>query len=88
MGIDGQLYVADSLSFPTRERGLKLALEKAVWGISEVVPHAGTWIEIQVTIFGGKFQLVVPHAGTWIEISIVFSFSMSSAGRSPRGNVD
>ena len=54
----------------------------------DVVPHAGTWIEIckiRNKFNGGK---VVPHAGTWIEICFVlFSFS-SLPRRSPRGNVD
>ena len=36
----------------------------------DVVPHAGTWIEIckiRNKFNGGK---VVPHAGTWIEIMV------------------
>ncbi len=33
-----------------------------------VVPHAGTWIEIETDIVGYKYGIVVPHAGTWIEI--------------------
>mgnify|MGYP004469930911 CR=1 FL=1 len=33
-----------------------------------VVPHAGTWIEIQEIIKGWSVVPVVPHAGTWIEI--------------------
>ena len=36
--------------------------------ISEVVPHAGTWIEITVTESVTNELQVVPHAGTWIEI--------------------
>ena len=33
-----------------------------------VVPHAGTWIEIE-KLFEGKHHIgVVPQAGTWIEI--------------------
>ena len=39
-----------------------------------VVPHAGTWIEIE-KLFEGKHHIgVVPQAGTWIEIwHILFS---------------
>ena len=33
-----------------------------------VVPHAGTWIEINDYTNEEKTKLVVPHAGTWIEI--------------------
>ena len=33
-----------------------------------VVPHAGTWIEIDILHTGSIDRLVVPHAGTWIEI--------------------
>ena len=39
-----------------------------------VVPHAGTWIEIKLdntqSIIG---KTVVPHAGTWIEIWIAIA---------------
>ena len=34
----------------------------------QVVPHAGTWIEITVAHEVIAGQWVVPHAGTWIEI--------------------
>ena len=37
----------------------------------EVVPHAGTWIEICHNRIYPTALYVVPHAGTWIEI---FSF--------------
>ena len=37
--------------------------------ISLVVPHAGTWIEIEYKGLDTKVVWVVPHAGTWIEIS-------------------
>ena len=33
-----------------------------------VVPHAGTWIEIENDDIKNKVTSVVPHAGTWIEI--------------------
>ena len=33
-----------------------------------VVPHAGTWIEIGVSLSDIVITPVVPHAGTWIEI--------------------
>ena len=33
-----------------------------------VVPHAGTWIEIDGSFSILKLSYVVPHAGTWIEI--------------------
>ena len=34
----------------------------------EVVPHAGTWIEIYALYLPNSCFLVVPHAGTWIEM--------------------
>ncbi len=34
-----------------------------------VVPHAGTWIEIDIWEFINSEHIVVPHAGTWIEIA-------------------
>ena len=36
----------------------------------KVVPHAGTWIEIQYDEPCVVLLEVVPHAGTWIEIEI------------------
>ena len=33
-----------------------------------VVPHAGTWIEIEYEKGLKEFIYVVPHAGTWIEM--------------------
>ena len=33
-------------SFPTRERGLKLSMIQDIEENTDVVPHAGTWIEI------------------------------------------
>ena len=36
----------------------------------EVVPHAGTWIEIDILRLTKKTHTVVPHAGTWIEIKL------------------
>ena len=38
---------ASSMSFPTRERGLKLILQELAFINETVVPHAGTWIEMQ-----------------------------------------
>ena len=35
------------LSFPTRERGLKSVINRLFIYPCHVVPHAGTWIEIQ-----------------------------------------
>ena len=35
---------------------------------SQVVPHAGTWIEIVISQYACHEGMVVPHAGTWIEI--------------------
>ena len=34
------------LSFPTRERGLKYCPTGTLIYVDDVVPHAGTWIEI------------------------------------------
>ena len=57
------------LSFPTRERGLKLRFNDAKIATMIVVPHAGTWIEIFTIPYIMNKYLVVPHAGTWIEIA-------------------
>jgi len=34
-----------------------------------VVPHVGTWIEIESPTHVWPVGWVVPHVGTWIEIS-------------------
>ena len=36
--------------------------------VKDVVPHAGTWIEILLKDGTKPEDAVVPHAGTWIEI--------------------
>ena len=46
-----------------------------------VVPHAGTWIEIELISNDESERFVVPHAGTWIEISfcppfVLFRFTV------------
>ena len=38
--------------------------------IRDVVPHAGTWIEIEFEVATCQILTVVPHAGTWIEMSV------------------
>ena len=53
-----------------------------------VVPHAGTWIEINVCATTEYMRPVVPHAGTWIEIILALSSEHHTDGRSPRGNLD
>ena len=57
------------------------------WVLGQVVPHAGTWIEIYVYCYIDCMLLVVPHAGTWIEIQNL-TVGSGTSGRSPRGNVD
>ena len=55
------------MSFPLRERGLKLKSMSSVSPSNIVVPLAGTWIE---TFSHSPEQVaagVVPLAGTWIE---------------------
>ena len=39
-------------------------------GRAEVVPLAGTWIEIDVCHYDMVLLIVVPLAGTWIEIEL------------------
>ena len=53
-----------------------------------VVPHAGTWIEIESQAYDMSTALVVPHAGTWIEMIYASISGRKPFGRSPRGNVD
>ena len=76
------------LSFPTRERGLKLQY-----------PCSGCkWLERRsprgnvdwncFTALVSRDRFVVPHAGTWIEIHTCYFHFPLRRCRSPRGNVD
>ena len=76
------------MSFPLRERGLKLEARDIISKHMDVVPLAGTWIETIQTIVSLCRLCVVPLAGTWIETpNIVFDFTEHDS-RSPCGNVD
>ena len=55
------------MSFPTRERGLKLGLNIQERDAMMVVPYAGTWIETARSRLRLCSPYVVPYAGTWIE---------------------
>ncbi len=59
-------------SYLTEVRGLKLKDEIVVWGVTRVVPHRGTWIEMRWFSRHSLHSSVVPHRGTWIEILMVF----------------
>ncbi len=48
------------LSFPTRERGLKSHGEEVLKGAEQVVPHAGTWIEILQFVSDNEKMLSFP----------------------------
>ena len=61
---------SDHLSFPLRERGLKLFSDSVSSWLDLVVPLAGTWIETQNRHSSRKRYRVVPLAGTWIETSV------------------
>jgi len=71
-----------------RVRGLKYGTTNTDPGCRDVVPRAGTWIEIycrRCCIIRGK---VVPRAGTWIEIFILLYIIFCNMGRTPCGYVD
>ena len=50
-----------SPSFPTRERGLKYPVSVWLFRSCDVVPHAGTWIEMVVRRFEGCCTCRSPH---------------------------
>ena len=52
-----------------------------------VVPHVGTWIEIDQDVFGLIDEIVVPHVGTWIEI-LSLSALTAPLCRASRRHVD
>ena len=76
------------MSFPSRERGLKLYNTVAIGGFVASFPSRERglkryclrtlWINVSV----------VPLAGTWIETGFPPGTSWGSMRRSPRGNVD
>ena len=55
---------------------------------ADVVPHEGTWIEMNLCTHKKTVLIVVPHEGTWIEIEVEKIEDTARQGRSPRGNVD
>ena len=50
-----------------------MSVKEAKQAKEEVVPHAGTWIEIYYMQLFFFHIIVVPHAGTWIEMKIMDS---------------
>ena len=67
---------------------MKFVSPVAVPAADVVVPHEGTWIEIEFYAGMKLDQKVVPHEGTWIEIEYYQKINKKRHGRSPRGNVD
>ena len=65
-----------------------MLLMERVGRLEFVVPHEGTWIEMDTYRCECKIDNVVPHEGTWIEMYIEMKYDTGRLGRSPRGNVD
>ena len=60
-----------TLSLPSRERGLKCrSVRSWIFGIV-VAPLAGAWIEIMKNEIIGAENIVAPLAGAWIEIKLI-----------------
>ena len=78
---------AVELSLPSRERGLKSRLRRAVADRLQVAPLAGAWIEILFQHEIHQKRDVAPLAGAWIEI-ISKPQNGRHMRRSPRGSVD
>ena len=57
-------------SFPSRGRGLKFSTIESLAAAIDVVPLAGTWVEIVIDTHPLAGTAVVPLAGTWVEIAI------------------
>ena len=75
------------MSFPTRERGLKFHKCKDVPKNHLVVPHEGTWIEIEKKETAAKSKESFPTR----ERGLKYFDDAAHPGRnrrSPRGNVD
>ena len=54
-------------SHPTWVRGLKHQHGELVFGLAEVAPHVGAWIETATLDSNCLPWLVAPHVGAWIE---------------------
>ena len=76
------------MSFPLRERGLRLTLTIKQPVHCVVVPLAGTWIETFTSVLPRQAHEVVPLAGTWIETEVSDRRLDDLCRRSPCGNVD
>ena len=61
----------ETLSLPSRERGLKLSSALSSLVMAVVAPLAGAWIEIICRIQVRCAFVVAPLAGAWIEITKV-----------------
>ena len=75
-------------SLPSRERGLKFAINDARVKFALVAPFAGAWIEITMRTVLPNRTLVAPFAGAWIEIIGLYSNNVVAYSRSLRGSVD
>ena len=60
----------DTLSLPSRERGLKLIVLLRLLMENAVAPFAGAWIEMVIAVKVTLFVCVAPFAGAWIEIFV------------------
>ena len=74
-------------SFPTRERGLKCPVLAPACSVTFVVPHAGTWIEINTAVKGSNCIQSFPTRERGLKFSGLRSPDRRE-GRSPRGNMD
>ena len=62
------LKTFQSLSLPSRERGLKYSDYLLILSHVLVAPLAGAWIEMSQLMSSGFKTSVAPLAGAWIEI--------------------
>ena len=62
------LNLWQSVSLPSRERGLKFIAPIRHWRAIAVAPLAGAWIEIIYVYDHASLTNVAPLAGAWIEI--------------------
>ena len=71
------------MSLPSRERGLKFAVEKWYGQRMKVAPFSGAWIEIRW--FKNLYQMLIvaPFSGAWIEISTASYVFANTSGSLP-----
>ena len=81
------VFITDSMSLPSRERGLKSALKSSSFRAKCVAPFAGAWIEIPKSIVSPLISRSLPSRERGLKC-FKAACDAGSECRSLRGSVD